>query len=639
MDIIVGTAGHIDHGKTALVKALTGVDADRLPEEKLRGITIDLGFAELELGDAKIGFVDVPGHEKFVKNMLAGASGIDFVILVIAADEGVMPQTREHFEICRLLGVKQGLIVLTKSDLADSEFLELFTLEALELVEGSFLEDAPVVAVSSKTGEGIEELKSILSEKAANVSARKTGVVTRLPIDRVFTVKGFGAVVTGTLATGTIETGQELDILPLDRKVRVRGIQTYGKDVAAATAGQRTAINLSGIEHGEIGRGLMLAESGTLKPTQIFDAEIEVLKDSKRPVKTRQRVRIHIGTVETFARIQVLNKSEEIKPGEADLVQFRLEAPICVIPDERFIVRQYSPQLTIAGGRVLIGDVPRRRKKDLEETRRILTALAESDSRESSIKLILNSTGACGIDLPRLQAKTGWRKDVLMSALKAVIAQRSAVDAENFYIARTPFDQLRAKIRTEINDHHEREPLSQGILRETLREKTSSHIPVEVFRTALVSLSDSGIIRIEKDHVCASEHSQELSDDEEKVRIHLRRIYSSSGLNVPALDSVLSEAVEETTISRAQARKIFQLLVNSQELIKVSEEFYFSRNVIEDLLRELKKFADQQTADRLISVAEFKDLAGISRKYAIPLLEYFDAEKKTRRAGDKRLIL
>ncbi len=639
MDIIVGTAGHIDHGKTALVKVITGVDADRLPEEKLRGITIDLGFAELDLGEVKIGFVDVPGHEKFVKNMLAGASGIDVVLLVIAADEGVMPQTREHFEICRLLGVKHGLIVLTKSDLVDEEFLDLVNLDVIELVEGSFLEKAPVVSVSSKSGAGIEYLKSVLSDVILKIPVRTSEIVTRLPIDRVFTVKGFGAVVTGTLATGNIEIGEELDLLPLGKKVRVRGIQTHGSDVRIANAGQRTAVNLSGIEHTDITRGMILAESDTLRLTQIFDAEIEVLKDSKRPLKTRQRVRIHIGTIETFARVQILNDSGEIASGETDLAQFRLEDRICVVPNERFIVRQYSPQITIAGGKVLIGDAPKHQKKVLENTRKYLIGLIDSDSKESKVKLILDNAGESGSNFPRLQAQTGWQKNVLESALAENVEKKSVIGAYNYYVARTPFERLKDKIIREIEIHHLSEPLSRGMLRETLREKTSSHIPSEIFKTALISLKDSGAVLIEQDTVRLSKHSQELSGDEDLVRENLRRIYKTSGLNVPTLETALVDSVIETKVSAAQARKIFQLFVNSGELIKVTEEFYFTREEIAVLLINLKKYADHNTSDRLIGVAEFKDLAGVSRKYAIPLLEYFDAQKKTRRAGDKRLIL
>src|ERR1051325_554312 len=310
--IIVGTAGHIDHGKTALVRALTGIDADRLPEEKRRGITIDIGFAELDLGEVRIGFVDVPGHERFVKNMLAGAHGIDVVALIIAADESVMPQTREHFDICRLLGVSKGLIVLTKKDLVDEELLQLARAEAEELVKGSFLEGAPIVSVSSRTGDGVDEVKQVLREIGVQVPERSSDYIARLPIDRSFTMKGFGAVVTGTLIAGTIHEGDELELLPIGTRVRVRGVQVHGSSVKQAVAGQRTAINLAGVESAIIERGMILVEPGRLRTTQIVDASINLLPDAPRPLRSRQRVRVHLGAAEILARVRVLDSPSPV---------------------------------------------------------------------------------------------------------------------------------------------------------------------------------------------------------------------------------------------------------------------------------------------------------------------------------------
>ena len=341
MNLIIGTAGHIDHGKTALVRALTGVDADRLPEEKKRGITIDLGFAELRLGDLEIGFVDVPGHERFVRNMLAGAGGIDIVLMVVAADEGVMPQTREHFEICRLLGTKAGIVVLTKSDLVDAEMLELVKLDVAELTEHSFLQDAPIVPVSSKTGEGIDELKAVIKEVAKQIPPRPRISVPRLPIDRSFSMKGFGSVVTGTLTGGEIAEGAELELLPSGKRVRVRGVQTQGRSVEKAAAGQRTALNLGGIDHSALARGMVLAESGAVVPTQIIDTELEVVPGSARPVRSRQRVRFHLAAAEVLGRVHVLSDAAEILPGGRGFVQLRLESPVAALPGDRFIVRSY----------------------------------------------------------------------------------------------------------------------------------------------------------------------------------------------------------------------------------------------------------------------------------------------------------
>lgn len=641
MNIIVGTAGHIDHGKTALVKALTGVDADRLPEEKLRGITIDLGFAELDLGDLRIGFVDVPGHERFVKNMLAGAGGIDLVMLVAAADEGVMPQTREHFEICRLLETKAGLVVLTKTDLISEELLELVSLDVQELVENSFLKDAPVVAVSAKTGEGIEELKQILLETARKIPNRKNETIARLPVDRSFSVRGFGAVATGTLISGEIKTGDEMEILPPALRVRVRGLQTHGKSVEAALAGQRAAVNLGGIEHTAVVRGMVLCEKEVLRPTQIFDAEIEVLKDTKRSLKSRQRVRAHIGTIEVLARVQVLNEPNEIAPGEKDFAQLRLETPIAAIPNERFILRSYSPQITIAGGRVLDAAAQKHRRKDAENVRKYLQNLVEAEAQNDKakkIKLYLETAGERGATFADLQARTGWRREILQKAVAENIEKKAIVEAEELFVARTPFENLKTKTLAEIENHHRREPLLKGILRETLREKIFARLSLKIFKITLEGLEKENKITTEKDVVKLASHSLELSADEKVLRERLQNIYRSARLEVPKLEDALNEAADRATFNREQARKIFQLLINAGEIVKATDEFYFAKVEIDKLVENLKNFA-AKTPDRLIDVAAFKDLANVSRKYAIPLLEYFDRERVTRRAGDKRLIL
>ncbi len=642
MDIIVGTAGHIDHGKTALVKALTGVDADRLPEEKQRGITIDLGFAELRLGGAvRIGFVDVPGHERFVKNMLAGASGIDLLALVIAADAGVMPQTREHFEICRLLEIKSGLIVLTKSDLVDAELLELVKIETAELVENSFLENAPVIAVSSKTGDGIAELKQTLEKLALEIPARRNETVARLPIDRSFSVKGFGAVVTGTLVSGEINEATEMEILPAGQKVRVRGLQTHGKTVKTIHAGQRAAVNLGGIENAELERGMILTIPRVLRPTQIFNAQIEVLKDAKHSLKSRQRVRVHIGTLEALARVQVLNQTNEIARGEKDFVQIRLEIPVVAIPNERFIVRSYSPQITIAGGKILDALAIKHQRKDVESVRKYLNDLVEVEGKNDKtgqIKIFLDRANKSGLTFGDLQARTGWLNEILRKAIAENVEKKAIIEAEGFYLARTPFENLKNKTLAEIESYHRREPLAKGILRETLREKIFAHLAPEIFKATLFYLEKDGKISAEKDFVRAIAHNRQLSADELKARDRLLEIYTAAKLEVPTLENALNEAAKGTKLLREHARKIFQLLLNSGEIVKITEDFYFSKKAITELIEKIKNFA-AKSPDRLIDVAAFKDIAGVSRKYAIPLLEYFDRERVTRRAGDKRLIL
>ncbi|MDQ3713483.1 MAG: selenocysteine-specific translation elongation factor [Acidobacteriota bacterium] len=639
MDIIVGTAGHIDHGKTALVKALTGVDADRLPEEKQRGITIDIGFAELDLGELKIGFVDVPGHERFVKNMLAGASGIDFVLLVVAADEGVMPQTREHFEICRLLEVKSGLIVLTKKDLVDEELLDFCKLDVSELIENSFLENAPVIAVSAKTGDGIAELKETLRTLALKIPARKNETVARLPIDRSFSVKGFGAVATGTLVSGEISETAELEILPIKKIARVRGLQTHGKTVKTVRAGQRAAVNLGGIEHAEMTRGMVLAEKSVLRPTQIFNAQIENLKDAKKSLKTRQRVRVHIGTIEALARVQIINEKNEISSGEKDFAQLRLEAPIVCVPNERFIIRSYSPQITIAGGRVLDNSAEKHRRKDAVTVRKQLEKLIEADNDKArQIKLRLEAAAEHGLTFADLQARTGWRKEILKKAIAENVKNRAVIEAESFFVARTPFENLKVKTFTAIESFHRREPLARGMPQATLREKIFAHFPAEIFKAVVSHLERENKISMEKDVVKLAAHNLDLSSEENFLRETLQKIYRTAKLEVPKLEDALTEATQNTKSDKNHARKIFQLLLNSGELVKITDEFYFPKTEIERLIQEIQESA-AKTGDRLIDVSAFKLIAGVSRKYAIPLLEYFDREKITRRAGDKRLIL
>jgi selenocysteine-specific elongation factor len=639
MDIIIGTAGHIDHGKTALVRALTGVDTDRLPEEKKRGITIDLGFAELVLGDDRIGFVDVPGHERFIKNMLAGASGIDLVLLVVAADEGVMPQTREHFEICRLLGITAGIVILTKKDLVDDETLEVARLEVEELVAGSFLEGAPMLAVSAKSGEGIEDVKRAIPAAAPSVAARRDDLVTRLPIDRSFNVKGFGTVVTGTVASGLITETDELEILPAESVVRVRGLQSHGKTVHTVAAGQRGAVNLGGIDTAKITRGMVLAEKGTLDSTQIIDARVELLASAARPLRNRHRVRVNLGTSEVLARVLVLNFEGEIAPGKQDLVQLRLESPVVTVPGERFIIRGYSPQVTIGGGLIVDSMAAKHRRRDVGPTRRMLSGLLDPETdRAGRLALLLELAGEHGFTFSGIQARTGWRGETIRRALKTCIEKRSIVEADGCYLARAAYEDLKARTLSEIELQHKREPLARGILRETLREKVFARISPGIFRSLMRNLeADNGIVS-EKDSVRLPKYDVVLSPDEAEVQRRIKDVYRTAGLAVPKLNDLLSNAVEGTKVRPEAARKVFQLFLDSGELVKISDEFYFPRQAIDEITQKIRTAAASRT-DRSIDVSAFKELTGLSRKYAIPLLEYFDRERVTCRVGEKRQVL
>jgi selenocysteine-specific elongation factor len=635
--IIVGTAGHIDHGKTSLVRALTGVDADRLPEEKRRGITIDLGFAELDLQDVRIGFVDVPGHERFVKNMLAGAHGIDLVALVIAADEGVMPQTREHFDICRLLGVKTGVVVITKTDMVDEELLALVRAEAEELVAGSFLENAPVLNVSARTGAGIEELKKTLGEVSKVVPARSNEMVASLPVDRAFTMKGFGAVVTGTLVAGEIREGDEMELLPAGIPVRVRGLQVHGQAVATAVAGQRTALNLGGVEAAAIERGMVLAPLGRLRPTQMIDAQVDVLKSAPRALRSRARVRVHLGAAEVLARVRVLEDEGEIRPGASGFVQLRLEAAIVALPGERFILRSYSPQQTIAGGRVLDAFSVKHRGRELVQARERLSSLSMAD-RATQLALFVEAVGERGVRRAELAARTGWRDCLLEKSAAEAREQGTIVDAEGVYIERTRFEQLAAATLAEVEAHHKREPLARGMLRETLRERHFAHAAPEIFRAVMAQLEQQGALVSDKEIVRAAQHSLSLSPSDAALRDRLEQVYKTAGLEAPAFDDALKSAGQNRE-TREHGRKILQLLLDAGSLIRLGGDLFMHREALEQLVEKLRHYATEHEPERLIDVPTFKDLAHISRKYAIPLLEYLDRERITRRAGDKRIIL
>jgi len=635
MDIIVGTAGHIDHGKTALVRALTGTDTDRLPEEKKRGITIDIGFAEMETENFHFGFVDVPGHERFVKNMLAGASGIDLVLLVIAADEGVMPQTREHFEICRLLGLKRGIVVLTKSDLVDDETLELARLDAAELVAGSFLESAPLVAVSSVSGKGVDELKAELMHSAAQFSSRSSAHVGLLPIDRTFTVKGFGAVVTGTLVTGEISDGAEMELLPSGRRVRVRGLQTHGRPVKTAHAGQRTAVNIAGIDHSEVSRGMLLAEPGVISATQIIDSAIEMLESSPRPLRTRQRVRVHIGTAEVFARVLVLNETGEVAPGESGYVQLRLESATASYAGERFIIRSYSPQRTIGGGQVVIPVAVKHRKRDITETREFLRKLALSfDQNAAFVRLIVMAAGAKGVSVRHLRSQTGWTEAITKASIAA--AADSIEQMGDLLIGSAIVSMLMSNAGSTLANFHRKEPLAAGMPRETFREQAFGQIPNDLIDAVVVRLTSEGKIVAEKELVRLAAHRTDLSPDESAFANRLLATLKEAKFEPPKIDEAIAASIGN--LRPADAKKLIVLKLRSGEMIKVTDDHYFAASAIDELKAAVRSFAET-SSDRVIDVAKFKEIAGVSRKYAIPLLEYFDRERVTVRAGDKRVVL
>ncbi len=632
--LIVGTAGHIDHGKSALVQALTGTDPDRLEEEKKRGITIDLGFAHLDLGEGvRVGFVDVPGHERFVKNMLAGVGGIDLVMLVVAADESIKPQTREHFDICRLLDIPKGMVVVTKCDLVDRDIVDLVRLEIHELVRGSFLENAPIVAASARTGEGLDDILSELRRLAEGILPKPVEWPFRLPIDRAFVMKGFGTVVTGTLVAGTVDKDAEVEIFPAVRRVRVRGIQVHNAPAEKAVAGQRTALNLAGIDTGEIARGMVLAAPGLFRATSRLDCSLTLLP-SARPLKNRARVHFHSGTAETVAEV-VLLSVKELAPGGQGYVQLRLADPGLFLPGDRFIVRQFSPVVTIGGGAVLDNLPPKHRLSDPAVTE-FLTVL-EKGNDEDRLEALVREAGEAAT--PMLTARTGRTEAGLERMGRSLEARKRLVilgQPASVFVHGGHFQHLASEVLKELDSFHTSNPLMSGIAKEDLRgrirDRQKQPPSPAVFNAVLRQLEAGRKIEINGEMVRRAGRAIELNPEESAARDQIVQAFESAGLAVPAASSVLAGL----KIDRPRAEKILQMLLKEKVLVKVAEDLIFHAAAL-DKLREL--LARQKVKNNCINVGIFKELTGLTRKYAIPLLEYLDRERVTRRQGDERIIL
>jgi selenocysteine-specific elongation factor len=613
--IIVGTAGHIDHGKTALVKALTGIDADRLEEEKRRGITIDLGFAHLDLTPKlRLGFVDVPGHERFVKNMLAGVGGIDVVLFVVAADESIKPQTREHFDICRLLGIPRGIVVLTKSDLVDEDILGLVRLEIEELVAGSFLVAAPILPVSSTTGAGLEDLRRELARVAAAVPEKDARGHFRLPIDRAFSVKGFGTVVTGTLISGTVRKEQEVEIYPAGRRLRVRGVQVHGSKAETAVAGQRTALNLADIEPADIARGNVLSEPGRFQAVRHLDCRLDLLPSTK-PLKHRAPVHFHSGTAEIEAEVRLLGGAATLQPGASAYARLVLREPALLLPGDRFIIRMFSPVVTIGGGVVV--DIGERRYRRGENPAARLDVLAAGDTAARIALLVRESE--FGMSISDVIARTGL--DVQQPAQVKILPQ------QQWLVDLAWFQSTRDRLVRAVRQFHAQNPLLPGIAKQDLRARELAAAPPFLLDALLAGAKD---LVVEGETVRSRAHKVTFKEDEEQARASIERAFEQAGLAVPAVAEVLAKSGVEA----ARARTLLALLLREKRLTRISEDLVFHRDAIEKL-RDLLAARKSQR----FNVTAFKEWTGVSRKYAIPLLEYLDREHVTRREGDERLVL
>jgi selenocysteine-specific elongation factor len=629
--VVVVTAGHIDHGKSALVKALTGIDPDRLKEEKLRGITIDLGFAHLNLGDLQVGFVDVPGHERFVRNMLAGVGGIDFVLLVVAADESIMPQTREHFDICRLLGIQAGIVVITKVDMAEPDLVELVREEVRETVRGSFLEAAEIVAVSSKTGEGIKDLISAIRQLALAIPQRSSTLMLRLPIDRAFSIRGFGTVVTGTLTSGEIRREEEVELIPGGIKARVRGIQVHGANSDRAVAGQRTAVNLQGVELSQVQRGMVLTVPYSFRPSQLLDARLELLPDA-RPLRSLVKVRFHQGTAEILAKVALIGQ-DTLAPGRSAYAQLRLDSPLLALHGDAFIIRQFSPAVTIGGGRVL-NPAPAKHKTTDKQALEAMRSLATGLLAEKIPVLIMTHVRPA-MDLVELNSLLGLPEAELRGVCSEVAAAGKCVMIPAplpILVLPQVIDALGTETIKRVTEFHQQNPLLKGIQREELRKRVFGDMPLEVFRFCLERLVERRKISLQEEMVSLYGREVQLSEQGKQIKERIEALFLQSGYQPPSL----SELPAALPAQAEEVRKIYFWMLKEKILIKVSDDLAYHRSTLEQMRGKIRAcFAPGSK----FGVAEFKELFGLSRKHAIPLLEFLDRERFTRRQGNDRLLL
>jgi selenocysteine-specific elongation factor len=644
--IVVGTAGHIDHGKSALVRALTGTDPDRLKEEQERGITIDLGFAHWQVDDVNVAFVDVPGHERFVRNMLAGVSGIDAVALVVAADESVMPQTREHFEICRLLRIPDGLVVLTKSDLVDGDTIELVKLEVRDLVAGSFLERAPVLAVSSRTGQGLPALREALVALVHAADRDRRQGASRLPIDRVFTVRGFGTVVTGTLVSGEVGVEEELLVQPSGRRVKVRGIQVHGHAEARAIGGQRVALNLGGIDVADLGRGETVVEPGAFEPTRVVDAVVEVVPGA-RPLRHGTRVRFHQGTSEVLGRIALAAPVAageapftEVPPGSEAYVRLRLEKPAVLTRGDRYILRAYSPPTTIAGGQVLDPRPPRAgirrpgsraRFERLHAGRKPGTDQQEVEDR--ALLAMAEDAGASGLPMGALTSRAGIPPALRAETAARLVRAGTLWSAGDCLLVPAVVDTLKRDLVAMLEAHHRAEPLLEGMPREEVRERLFARAGNGVFERVIAELASAGRIQA-RDRIALAGHRVLLSADEERGRATVGRLFREAGLKPPDVTAL----AQASGLGADVLDRVVKLLLRQKVLVRIDTLLFHQEALarLREDIAELKRAAQGKPAT--LDVAAFKDRYGISRKFAIPLLEYLDRERVTRRVGDVRVV-
>lgn len=631
--IVVGTAGHVDHGKTALIKALTGIDTDRLKEEKERGMSIDLGFAYLNLpNDICAEIIDVPGHEHFIKNMLAGVGFLDLALLVIAANEGVMPQTKEHLDILKLLAVKKGIIVLTKIDLVDKEWLSLVSENVKEITKNTFFENAPIIYVSSITGEGLEKLKQIISELAQEIEPRNISLPFRLPVDRVFKMEGFGTVVTGTLVSGTLKLDDPVEVLPQRIKSRVRQLQSHKGKINQAVAGQRLGINLAGIKLEEISRGDLLAQPGYLSPTNLLDVHLQILPNLPRSLVNRTRVRIYLGTDEYFGRVKILDKNE-LKPGEEGYVQLQLEKLTAALKNDHFILRFYSPLLTIGGGKILDAH-PLKHKRFQEEVVRKLTTYEKGSSEELVEQILLSGKNKI-FSLQEITKMSNLSDEEIKNILSNLNKENKIVRLEKpeRIIHQQQLQNLKEKIVDLLQELHQKQPIRLNLSKEEIKTKISGE---EIFDFILNELVKEKKIILEKDKVRLAEHQPKFSPEEEKIKKEIENVCLKGEFAPPTLEEIKTYLSCNKNISPEEnIETVISSLIEMGTLVKLEEGFFIHKEALEKAKRILQNYLSKE---KEITVSQYRQILNSSRKYTLPILQYFDTIKFTKRIGDKRVL-
>lgn len=626
--VIIGTAGHVDHGKSTLITALTGINPDRLKEEQERGMTIDLGFAWLTLPDGQVvGIVDVPGHERFLKNMLAGAGGVDVVLLVIAADEGIMPQTREHLDILRLLDVKAGVVALTKCELVDQEWLQLVTEEVRRFLQDTPLKEAPILPVSAVTRQGLDELRNALQEAVERVPAREVNAPFRLPIDRVFTLTGAGTVVTGTLVSGRIRIGDAVEILPPGIGSRARQIQMHGRRVEEAVAGSRVAINLPGVEKTQIERGMVCVPPGMFRPTQAFDAQLTLLPDAVKGLTQRMRIRVYLGTAEVIGRVSLLD-SERLEPGAQGFVQVRLEKPLVCARGDRFVIRTYSPMFTVGGGTVLEPHALRHKRFDPAVIEHLQSLLTGTPAEKVLTILAQSSAGMEEVELAR---RAGGEVSDIQTLLRQLEEEHKVLRVDDVWFEQGVWQELLERVKQTLHRYHRQNPLRAGMPREELRSTVAKGFSPRLFEALLVRWQAQGAIALQGTVVRLADFSIRLNERQQRLAERVAQVIREGRATPPPVSLIAQQVGAPPDAVKAMIGVLQEMGV----LVQVGEDLFFHREVVEELAELVRRTIREKGS---LSVGEFRDLTGSSRKFAVPLLEYFDNIRLTRRVGDVRVL-